>query len=171
MKIYADENGGYVLRGDGGFAIPLESVTGGGIGTAIPVDAGGGPVTISAVMPAQTASEGYQYFAIAPITLAGTVTAVTYVPKGNITGDNTNYRTIAAMHRTGVNGPVTTFAQIDFLTNVDATAGVAMTLPWFGGVENRSVATNEYLYVKSAKAGATGLADPGGLIVITIEPA
>jgi len=33
MKIYPDGSGGYMLRGDRGFAIPLESVTGGGIGT------------------------------------------------------------------------------------------------------------------------------------------
>jgi hypothetical protein len=42
MRIYPDGSGGYVLRGEDGWVIPLDSVTAGGIGMAIPVDAGGG---------------------------------------------------------------------------------------------------------------------------------
>jgi len=87
---------------------------------------------------------------------AATVSGAVYIPNENITGAGTNSRTIEVLDAS------TTVASVAFLSGTNATEGepVAMT------VASANVAEGDTLTAKSLHVG-TGLADPGGIVVLT----
>lgn len=105
--------------------------------------------------------------AILEMPYAGTVTAVTYTPIANITGDNTNTRTLTLVNK-GLDGNGTTVvATLAYTTGVNATDfnEDALTL---SAVEGATTVAEGAILAWVSTHGASGLADPGGLVQIEV---
>ena len=100
----------------------------------------------------------------------GTVTAVTYTPDTAITGANTNTRRVALINRGQAGAGTTVIAELQFDSGVNATAGdeKALTLSVVAGAT--TVVQGDVLAWFS-DAVATGIADPGGLVAVSIQRA
>ena len=98
---------------------------------------------------------------------AGTVTAVTYTPIANMTGDNTNTRTFTLVNKGADGNGTTVIATRAMTTGVNATDynEDALTLSVVAGAT--TVAEGDILAWVSTFAAA-GLADPGGLVQIEV---
>jgi hypothetical protein len=125
--------------------------------------------SVQATIPALGAAvAGDQTVGEAPF--AGTVTAVTFTPEAAITGDNTNTRTLA-LHNKGQAGAGTTVvATLAFTTGNNGVAfdEKAFTLSAVAGAT--TVAEGDILAVVET-VGASGLANPGGRIEVTMSRA
>lgn len=103
---------------------------------------------------------------VAEAPFASTVTGVTWTPPANVTGDNTESRHLALVNK-GLDGNgATVVATLDFDTGVNAAdfdekAFVLSVVPGATTVVEGAI-----LAVTSTHEGATGLADPGGLIEV-----
>jgi len=98
----------------------------------------------------------------------GTVTAVTYTPIANITGDNTNTRTLTLVNK-GLDGNGTTvIATRALTTGVNSTDFNEDTLTLSVVAGATTVVEGDVLAWVSTFAAA-GLADPGGLVQIDVS--
>lgn len=123
--------------------------------------------TFSAVIPATGATADF-VVAICEAPFAGTVTAVKYVADTAITGANTDSRT-GRLHNRGQAGAGTTVvASKAFTLAVDAAQydATAITLSAVAGAT--TVAAGDVLTWESLHVGSSGLADPGGTVLVTI---
>lgn len=102
----------------------------------------------------------------APFT--GTVTAVEYVPEAAITGAATNHRTVSLVNKGAAGSASTTVASLTFDSGVNATANNERTVTLSGTAANLVVAAGDTLLWRSVHV-ATGIADPGGLVRVTIS--
>ncbi len=99
---------------------------------------------------------------------AGSVSSVTYVPDTTITGANTDSRTLSILNK-GQGGLGTTeVAALALVSGVNATAFDEKAITLDATAADLVVATGDILSFKSLHIGATGLADPGGLVLIEI---
>lgn len=116
------------------------------------------PATAQAATADQTLGE-------APF--AGTVSAASYTPEANITGDSTNSRTLTLVNKGADGNGTTVVATLAFTTGVNATDfnEQAFTLSVVEGAT--TVASGDILAVVSTFV-ASGLADPGGLVQVDI---
>lgn len=125
--------------------------------------------TVQATIPALGAAvAGDQTVGEAPFD--GTVTAVTFTPEAAITGDNTNTRSLL-LHNKGQAGAGTTVvATLAFTTGNNGVAfdEKAFTLSAVAGAT--TVAEGNILAVVET-VGASGLANPGGRIEVTMSRA
>jgi hypothetical protein len=106
-------------------------------------------------------------FALGEVKNPGVVSAVSFLPEGSSTGDNTNKRTYQVINR-GQDGLGTTVvATIDLVTGNDLVAfdEKNATLSVVAGAT--AVAAGDELAWKSTHAG-TGLVDPGGKVRVEI---
>lgn len=125
--------------------------------------------TIDAQIPALAAGvAGDQTVGEAP--LAGTITAVSFVPEANVTGDNTNKRTLTLVNKGADGNGTTVAATLDFVTGTNGADfdELAFTLSVVAGAT--TVAEGDVLAVVEAVAG-TGLANPGGRVEVTVARA
>ena len=100
--------------------------------------------------------------------VAATVTGVTYTPNALITGANTNTRRVALINR-GQNGAGSTVvAELQFNSGVNAPAFDEKSLTLSATPANLAVAEGDILEWVSDAVG-TGLADPGGLVVVKLS--
>lgn len=99
---------------------------------------------------------------------AGTVTAVSYIPVAAVTGANTNTRTISVVNKGGAGSGSTSVATLALVsgTNLGADKENALTLS--GTPANLVVAQGDVVEFTSVHA-ASGLADPGGEIRVTLS--
>lgn len=98
---------------------------------------------------------------------AGTITGVSYTPKANITGANTDLRTLQLMNH-GLDGDGNHLvAQITFQSGVNATDYNETALTLTDTLSHREVTEGDILEFVSSHSGA-GLADPGGLLQVEI---
>lgn len=97
---------------------------------------------------------------------AATVSAVSYVPVTTITGANTNTRSVSLVNLGQAGSGNTVVATLQFNSGVNATAGQAKTITLSGTPANLNLAAGDVLQWQSTHVG-TGIADPGGLVVIT----
>lgn len=96
---------------------------------------------------------------------AGTITRVGYIPITAVTGADTNTRTLTVTNR-GQSGSGSTVAATLALTNgVNAAAKDEKAVTLSGTAANLVVAEGDVLTFESTHA-ASGLADPGGRVVI-----
>ena len=118
---------------------------------------------VPAVAQAATAST-----AILECSFAGTVTAVSYTPIANITGVDTNTRTFTLVNKGTDGNGTTVVATRAMVTGVNATDfnEDALTLSVVEGAT--TVAEGDVLTWVSTH-GATGIADPGGLVQVDIS--
>jgi len=99
---------------------------------------------------------------------AGTVTEVKYIAEAAVTGAATNNRTVSLVNKGQAGAGTTTVASLTFASGTNAVANDDTTVTLSGTAANLVVAEGDTLQWRSV-ANGTGLADPGGLIRITLS--
>ena len=123
--------------------------------------------TIKATVPAVAAgSDADQAIGEAPY--AGTVSAASFTPEANITGDNTESRTLTIVNKGADGNGTTVAATLAFTTGVNATDFNEQAFTLSVVEDATDVAEGDILAFVSTHVGSTGLADPGGLVQVTI---
>lgn len=97
-----------------------------------------------------------------------TVTAVEYVPEAAITGAATNNRTVSLVNKGQAGSGSTTVATLNFDNGITASANNERVIPLSGTAANLILAAGDTLQWRSVHVG-TGIADPGGLVRITLS--
>lgn len=98
----------------------------------------------------------------------GTVTAVTYVPVSDITGANTNSRTLSLTNKKQDGNGTTSVATLALVSGVNASDYDEKALTLTATAADRVVAEGDILQFASTAVG-TGIADPGGTAFVTIS--
>jgi hypothetical protein len=108
---------------------------------------------------------------LAVVDMAGTVSAVNYVPSTVLTGANTESRTLVLVNKGQAGAGTTVVATKAFTSGVNAPADdvTAITLSVVAGAT--TVADGDVLVWQSNHVGSTGLADPGGLALVEVTRA
>jgi hypothetical protein len=112
-----------------------------------------------------TATDGTAGVFVAPF--AGVIESVEYIPDADITGANTNSRTVQLINKGQAGAGTTVAATLAFVSGVNATAFDAKNIPLSGTPANLTVASGDVLAWFSDSIG-TGLADGGGLVKIVL---
>jgi len=99
---------------------------------------------------------------------AGTVTAVTYAPEANITGANTDSRTVSLINKGTDGNGTTVVATLPMTSGVNSNDFDEKTITLSATAANLVVADGDILAWVSTHVGSTGLADPGGLVTVEI---
>lgn len=99
---------------------------------------------------------------------AATVTAVTYVAATAITGANTDSRTAVLVNKGQSGSGTTIVATKAFTSGVNAAADDDTAITLSATAANLVVASGDVLVWQSNHVGSTGLADPGGLVVVDL---
>jgi hypothetical protein len=99
---------------------------------------------------------------------AGTVTDVEYIAEAAITGAATNNRTVTLVNKGQAGAGSTTVASLTFGAGTNAAANDDTTVALSGTAANLTVAEGDTLQWRSVAVG-TGIADPGGLVRITLS--
>lgn len=100
---------------------------------------------------------------------AGTVTAVSYATITAVTGANTNTRSVTLVNKAVAGTGTTAVATLQFDSGVNTTANVPKTITLSATAANLVVAAGDMLQWQSTHVG-TGIADPGGLLLLAITP-
>ena len=100
---------------------------------------------------------------------AGTVTAVTYTPDAQLTGADTESRTLSIINKGQDGNGTTVVATKAFVNAVNANDFDETPLTLSATPANLVVAAGDILALNSLHVGTTGLADPGGKVRITIS--
>ena len=98
---------------------------------------------------------------------ACTVTAVEFVPEAAITGAATNHRSISLVNKGQAGSGSITVASLAFDSGVNATANNERAVTLSGTAANLDLAAGDTLLWRSVAVG-TGIADPGGLVRVTL---
>lgn len=98
----------------------------------------------------------------------GTVTSVTYAADADITGANTNTRTLSVVNKKQNGNGSTTVASLALASGNNCSDYDEAAITLSGTAANLTVAEGDILAFASIHA-ASGLADPGGLVSITIS--
>jgi outer membrane autotransporter protein len=96
-----------------------------------------------------------------------TVTAVTYTPTAAITGANTNSRTLTVVNKGGAGAGTTTVATLALTSGVNAAAFDEKSLTLSVTAADLDLTADNVLAFNSTHIG-TGIADPGGLVKVTL---
>lgn len=124
------------------------------------------PTLTAPVQPVATAGNDLNTVAmIAP--RAGTVTAVTYTTVTAITGANTNTRSVSLVNKGQSGAGSTVIATLEFDSGVNTVAGDEKAITLSATAANLVVAAGDVLVWQSTHL-ASGIADPGGLVAVTI---
>lgn len=107
-------------------------------------------------------------FMVGVARFAGRVKEVSYYPKSLITGQDTNTRRGRLFNRKADASGTTAIADLQFNSTVNAAAKIKKVITLDATAANRLVAAGDVLEWAS-DAVLTGLADPGGLLVVKIE--
>lgn len=97
-----------------------------------------------------------------------TVTSVQYVPEAAITGAATNHRTVSLVNKGQAGSGTTTVASLTFDNGINATANDEKTITLSGTAANLVLAAGDTLQWRSIHV-LTGIADPGGVVRVTIS--
>lgn len=99
---------------------------------------------------------------------AGSVTAVTYSTVTAITGANTNTRVVNLVNKGQAGAGTTVIATLQFNSGVNTTASDEKTITLSATAADLVVAAGDLLQWQSTHVG-TGIADPGGLVAVTVN--
>mgnify|MGYP001136616881 CR=1 FL=1 len=105
--------------------------------------------------------------AIARAPFAGVVSAVRYAPVANITGADSNTRTLTLVNKCQDGNGTTSVASLPLVSGTNLTDYNETDLTLSGTPANLVVAEGDILAWSSVYT-ASGLADPGGLVTIEI---
>lgn len=95
------------------------------------------------------------------------VTGVTYTPNATITGANSNTRALRLRNKGLTGAGSTVVAELQFDSGVNATAFDEKAITLSGTAANLNLAAGDVLALFSDAVG-TGLADPGGLLRVSV---
>jgi len=123
--------------------------------------------TIERVVPAAAAGADVETDLNAAA-FAGTVSAVSYVAATALTGANTDSRTGVLVNKGQAGSGTTIVASKAFVSGTNAAADTSTTITLSGTAANLVVNQGDVLVWQSNHVGATGLADPGGLVHVEI---
>lgn len=99
----------------------------------------------------------------------GTVSRVAYIPASTITGANTESRTLQLFNRGSDGTGTTKIAELLMVSGVNATADDAKAVTIITAASADAVTAGDVLEFKSLHVGSTGLADPGGQVVVEVS--
>lgn len=102
------------------------------------------------------------------VPFAATVVSLAYIPAATITGDMPDTRTVSVINKTQAGIGSTILGSLAFITGVDAVAHDEKPLTLSATPADLVVAEGDVLALTSAHGGSTGLADPGGVIVVKL---
>lgn len=122
---------------------------------------------LEATVPAVAASADADQ-TIGEVPFAGTVTAASYIPEANVTGDNTETRTLTIVNKGADGNGSTVVGTLAFTTGVNATDFNEQDFTLSAVAGATTVAAGDVLAFVSTHTGATGLADPGGRVQVEI---
>jgi hypothetical protein len=97
---------------------------------------------------------------------SGKVLGVFYVPKANITGANTDSRTLVLVNKGSDGLGTKVVATLALVNGVNAVAHKPLTIPLSSTVSDTEVDGGEVFEFQSNHVGTSGLADPGGVVTI-----
>lgn len=100
---------------------------------------------------------------------AGTIVGVTYIPDATITGAATNNRTVSIVNKGTAGSGTATAATLTFASGTNAAAHDEKVIPLSATESDLVVAEGDVLAFVSAHAN-TGIADPGGQVIVEIDP-
>ena len=123
---------------------------------------------IESDVPAVSTAANDDDSVIAQAPFACTVTSVQYVPEAAITGANTNTRFVSLVNKGQAGSGSATVATLQFDSGVNAAANDEKTVTLSGTPANLVLAAGDTLQWRSVHVG-TGIADPGGLVRITLS--
>lgn len=98
----------------------------------------------------------------------GTVSAVSFTPEADVTGNTTNTRTLTLVNKAQDGNGTTVIATLAFVTGTNASDFDERAFTLSGTPANLNVAAGDILAVVETVAG-TGLANPGGLVEVLID--
>lgn len=99
---------------------------------------------------------------------AGAVSAVTYAPAGDITGAATNNRRFQLINKGQDGNGTTVIATLSFGNGTNAADFDEKVIPLSGTAADLNVAAGDVLAWFSDSVG-TGIADPGGLVTVSVS--
>lgn len=127
-----------------------------------------GPViTFKQVVPPVAQAAGAETI-LGTVPIDGVVTAVTYAPNDDITGADTNTRAVTLYNRGSDGEGTTDIATLQFDSGVDASEFVGKVITLSGTASDLDVSAGDVLSFASDEV-ASGLADPGGYVTVTVE--
>jgi len=97
-----------------------------------------------------------------------TLESVTFVPKSTITGANTNTRKHELVNKGAAGSGSTVMASLQYNSGVNATGFDEKTITNSGTAADLNGSSGDVVAFASTHVG-TGLADPGGLLKVTIS--
>jgi hypothetical protein len=97
-----------------------------------------------------------------------TVTSVVYIPETAITGADTNSRTVSLVNKGQAGSGSTTVASLALTSGVNAAANDDKAITLSATAANLVLAAGDTLQWRSIHVG-TGIADPGGMIRVTVS--
>lgn len=97
-----------------------------------------------------------------------TVTSVQYVPEAAITGAATNHRTVSLVNKGQAGAGTTSVAALTFDNGVNAAANDERAITLSATPANLVLAAGDTLQWRSIHV-LTGIADPGGVVRVTIS--
>jgi hypothetical protein len=120
-----------------------------------------------ATLPATAAGADYdQTLEEAPF--SGRVAGASYTPEANITGADAESRTLTIVNKGTDGNGTTVVATLAFTAGINASDFDEKAFTLSATPANLQVARGAILAVASTHVGATGLADPGGLVQVEI---
>ena len=96
----------------------------------------------------------------------GTITRVAYLPASAITGANTDSRTLQLFNRGTAGAGTTKAAELAMTSGVNASADDDKAITIITAASANVVAAGDVIEWKSLHVGGTGLADPGGEVIV-----
>jgi hypothetical protein len=96
-----------------------------------------------------------------------TVSSVTYTTETAITGAATNNRTVSLVNKGQAGAGSTSVASLNFASGTNTVAYDETTITLSGTAANLDLASGDVLQWRSVHIG-TGIADPGGLVRVTV---
>lgn len=97
-----------------------------------------------------------------------TVARVEYIPEAAITGANTNTRNVELRNGGQAGSGTTTVANLQFNAGVNGAANDERAITLSGTAANLNLTAGDTLVWRSLAVG-TGIADPGGLVRVTLS--
>ena len=123
---------------------------------------------LSGAVPAQPTAATDEPSVIGRAPFAGTVSQVLFIPEANITGAATNNRIYSLINKGQDGNGTTVIATLEMASGVNATDFNELVIPLSGTPANLVVAAGDTLSWLS-DAQNTGLADPGGTVIVEIN--
>lgn len=123
---------------------------------------------MEATVPAVGTAGNDDTAVIGVVPYAGVVTAVTYIPKSDVTGAATNNRTVSVINTGAAGNGTTAVASLNFGNGTNASDYDERALTLSATAADLVVAAGDVLKWSSLHIG-TGITDPGGMVAVTIS--